>query len=358
MSFLFDASGEVRWLLVGAVLGAGLFFSAFFSGVETGFMSVSRVRLRRSGAGDTPAGRRVLELTRNLENPILTCLVGTNLFNVLFSAVLTLSLTAVLGEHGEMATVLVAATLVITFGEILPKVLYREFPEGLTLASVRALRVAMIVLWPVRVVLLRYTWLLRKLQRGGGDGAAAGLDRRSLAALLMTNNQPNAEDRRFADLMDRYLELEGITLGPIMRRLDQLVTVGPDATVRRCLDTAARHGFSRLPVACGDGLQLQAYVLVRDLLFLSEADLDQPVPRRLWRSFLLVDVRMSPYELFEELRSQNAQLAVVTDPRGNLLGMITLEDLIEKVIGSIHDEFDREPRTRRMTDERQQSHQA
>lgn len=358
MGFLFGAAGEVRWLAVLVVLGLSLVLSAFFSGTETGFMSVSRVRLRRSGAGDTPAGRRVLDLMRNLENPILTCLIGTNLFNVLVSAVLTLSLTALLGERGELAAVVVGATLVITLGEILPKVLYREYPEGLTLASVRGLRVAMLILWPVRMVLLHYTGLLKKMLPKGDDGSAAGLDRRNLAALLMTNNAPNVEDRRFADLVDRYLELEGITLGPIMRRLDQLVTVAPDATVRQCLDTAARHGFSRLPVTCGDGFQLQAYVLVRDLLFLAEADLDQPVPRRLWRSFLLVDVRMSPYELFEELRSQNAQIAVVTDPRGNLLGMITLEDLIEKVIGSIHDEFDRDHRTRRMTDERQQSVQA
>ena len=67
---------------------------------------------------------------------------------------------------------------------------------------------------------------------------------------------------------------------------------------------------------------------------------DGPVPMRLRRSFLLVDVRMSPYELFEELRSEGHQLAVVVDPGGNPLGMITLEDLIESVMGSISDEFD------------------
>ena len=161
----------------------------------------------------------------------------------------------------------------------------------------------------------------------------------SLSVLLVEDNMDLA-----ASLVD-YLELENITLGPIMRRLDKLVTVGPESTVRECLDTAARHGFSRLPITREDGRQLQAYLLVRDLLFLSMEEQDQLVPRKLWRSFLLVDVRMSPYELFEELRSQNAQLAVVTDPRGNLLGMITLEDLIETVIGSIHDEFDRDHRT-------------
>jgi putative hemolysin len=321
------------------VLVVGLLLSAFFSGSETGFMSVSRVRLRRSGQSESGQGRTLQELLRNIEDPILTCLIGTNLFNVMISAVLTVIMTSLLGDYGEWAAVAVGATLVITFGEIVPKVLYLEFPETLTGRSVRGIRFAMMVLWPVRMLLLFYTRFLRFLQ-GQGSSGQESLDRRSLAALLLTNSPLNPDDRRFAMLMDRYLELEGITLGPIMRRLDKLETVGPEATVGECLAVAARHGFSRLPLTREDGHQLQAYVLVRDLLFLPREQHDQLIPRNLWRSFLLVDVRMSPYELFEELRHRNAQLAVVTDPRGNLLGMITLEDLIETVIGSIHDEFD------------------
>ena len=65
------------------------------------------------------------------------------------------------------------------------------------------------------------------------------------------------------------------------------------------------------------------------------------MPRRLWRRFLLVDVRMSPFELFEEMRHNGKQMAVVVEPGGSPLGLVTLEDLIESVIGSVHDEFDR-----------------
>ena len=340
MTFLLGSEGQINWTVVTLISVFSLLLSAFFSGSETGFMSVSRVRLRRGGKGDTSGGRSLQKMLKGIEDPILTCLIGTNLFNVLISAVLTVALTYHLGEHGELAAVAVGATLIITFGEIIPKVLYREFPENMTLASVRGVRLAMGIFWPVRLLLLAYTQLLKFVLPEQDAGSATGLDRRNLAALLMTNNKPNQEDRRFADLMARFLELEGITLGPVMRRLDQLITVGTEATVRECLDTAAEHGFSRLPLIREDGRQLQGYLLVRDLLFLPRVDHDKQVPRKLWRPFLLVDVRMSPYELFEELRSQNAQLAVVADPRGNLLGMITLEDLIETVIGSIHDEFD------------------
>ncbi len=342
MSVLFGAEGGVRWPLVVLILLVGLALSAFFSGSETGFMSVSRVRLRRDAKSESGRGKILRAMLRNIEDPILTCLIGTNLFNTIISAVLTVAMAALFGARGDLAAVLVGATLVITFGEIVPKVLYREFPEGMTLASVAGVRLAMIILWPVRVLLLGYTRLWHALLPEDHEHASAGLERRNLAALLLTNSAPNRADRRFGELLSRYLHLERVTLGPIMRPLGQLVTVPPEATVAACLEEAARSGHSRLPLRSDGGETLLGYVLVRDLLFMSRDDHEHVLPRRLWRSLLQVDVRMSPYELFEELRYCNAQMAGVVDPRGNLLGLITLEDLIENVFGSIHDEFDRE----------------
>jgi CBS domain containing-hemolysin-like protein len=246
------------------------------------------------------------------------------------------------GSRGEWLSLGIVSTLVILFGEILPKVVYREFPERMTLASVPTIAVAMWILSPVRWLLRGYTAILRKFlppQEGGGSG----LNRRNLAALLLTNSMPNSSDRRFAEAMDRFLELEGHQLTHSMRPLDRLVTMGPDVTVAECLDMASRSGFSRLPITREDGRDLRGYVLVRDLLFLPRQDHDLILPRKFIRPFLLVDERMSPYELFEELRSQGRQLAVVVDGTGNPLGMITLEDLIETVIGSIQDEFDPPP---------------
>jgi len=324
-----------------AVTLVSLFMSGFFSGTETGFMSASRVRLQRAANPDTPGIRTLLRYLRNIEDPILTCLIGTNLFNVTFTAVVTAALTASHGQQGQWLSVVVSSVIIISLGEILPKVLYREFPERLTVASVPVVAVAMTVLTPVRWVLRRYTGLWRRMLPAD-DGPGRGLDRRSLAALLLTNSAPNQDDRRFSESLDRFLQLAGLPLTGIMRPLDQVVRVGPDTTVSECLQVAASSGFSRLPITREDGRQLQAYLLVRDLIFLPLEYHDRFVPRKLWRTFLLVDERMSPYELFEELRSQGRQVAVVVDAKGNPLGLVTLEDLIEKVMGSVRDEFDQE----------------
>ena len=331
----------IGWEITVAVSLVSLTLSAFFSGCETGYMSVSRVRLQRVAAADRPRVARLLSQLRDIKQPILTCLIGTNLFNVLFTAVVTVALTARFGERGQWMALVLVSTLVIIFGEILPKVLFREFPERLTLASVPGISVAMTLVAPVRWLLRGYTSLWSRLLPASGQ--EGGLDRRRLAALLLTNTVPQAESKRFATAMNRYLELAGHSIALSMKPIDSLVRVGPEATVGECLAIAADSGFSRLPVTREDGHQLQAYLLVRDLLFLSRDLHDQPVPRRLWRSFLQVDARMSPYEIFEELRGQGRQLAVVIDPAGNPRGLITLEDLIETVVGSIRDEFDAAP---------------
>ncbi len=329
------------WPALSVIVVVCLALSAFFSGTETGYMSVSRVRLRHSGLGSTERGQRLLEQLKHIEDPILTCLVGTNLFNVMVSAVATMALTERFGQDGQWLAVVIVSALVIVFGEILPKVIYREFPEVMTLASVPVIGVAMVLLTPVRGLLRAYTGIWHRLVPKGEGETGEELDRRNLAALLLTNSPPMQGDHRFATAVDRFMELASLTLGPIMRPLDQLVTVGPETTVGACLEVAAQSGFSRLPITRQDGGQLLGYVLIRDLLFLSREEHDRMVPRKLWRSYLLVDVRMSPYELFEELRHQGMQLAVVVDPGDSPLGIITLEDLIESVIGSVMDEFDR-----------------
>ncbi len=318
---------------------ACLVVAGFFSGAETGVMSLSRARVRRLHRSGRTARAGLLEkMLTGIEDTILSCLIGTNLFNVVFSALVTMAVTARLGPEREWFAVVLVSVLVILFSEILPKVMYREYPERLMLASALPLAVAKFLLWPVRKLLGLYSLLWRKLL--GADREAAGFDRRSLSALLLSYSVPGGHEERFARLVDRFLKLAGGDLAGIIRPLDRMVTVTPQTTVATCLELAADSGFSRLPVLGPGRTGPLGYVLVRDLLFLPRQVHALPVPRRLWRDILLVDARMSPYQLFEELRNQGEQLAMVADAAGRIQGMITLEDLIETVVGSISDEFD------------------
>jgi CBS domain containing-hemolysin-like protein len=329
-------NGTLGWDVTLVVFLVALCGTAFFSGCETGYMSVSRARLLRSGAMGGPRGRLVVRQIARIEDAILTCLIGTNLFNVLGTAVVTVALTTRFGARGEWMALVGISAVIIVFGEILPKVVYREHPERLMLWSAPLAAGAMAVIAPLRWLLHAYTSLLdRVLPRRGAQG---GFDRRSLAALLLSNTVPSGGDQRFAELVERFLRLAHRSLGELSISLQEVVAVPANATVAECLAVAARSGHSRLPVLDDD--EVTSYVLVRDLLLLPEEDRARRLPRRLRRPLPLVDDRLSPYEMFEEVRGQGRQIALVCDAHGNPQGLLTLEDLIEAVVGAIADEFD------------------
>jgi len=319
-------------------LAVALVGSAFFSGCETGMMSVSRVRLQRLAAA---GNRRVASLRRLRAHPddvILTCLVGNNLCNVLASAVTTALFTAWLGQSGQGLAVVVTSVVLVVCGEIVPKIVAREYPERVTLAMLPAFRLFRWAISPVRWPLGGYAHLLQKLQ-GSPRDTGPTLDLGTLASLFAAA-APTDRDRRFQQTMERFLALSNRRVVDLMQPLDVMVAVAEGVTLRAALATAAESGYSRLPVR-GTGGGFTGYLLVRDLLLAeSEAALDRPVASAVVRPLLFVDAAMSPYELFEELHARSAQIAGVVDRAGRPLGLVTLEDLIEKVTGAIADEFD------------------
>ncbi|HPF34133.1 MAG TPA: CNNM domain-containing protein [Candidatus Krumholzibacteria bacterium] len=323
--------------LIALAAGLCLLASAFFSGTETGLMSVSRIRLRSRPEAETAALRRLLV---RVEDPILTCLIGTNLTNVLGSALVTSALTLRYGPRGDVIAAVLMSTLIILFGEILPKLLYREYPERLTLASTSALRGAMVTLAPVRAVLLAYSRLLQAVLPGGGDGADRDANRDAVAALLRTQHGRTG-DRSYRELLARTLQLDDLNLGVIMTPAARMVSLSRGDSLTACRATAAVSGFSRLPVIDADPRRPVGWVLARDLLFLDEDAPWRGIPPRAIRTCPWVRRDLSPWDLFEEMRWQQQQIAMVADEDGNLVGLVTLEDLLEVLVGSIEDEFDR-----------------
>jgi len=335
------ADAFLSWDLVAVVVAVCLLASGFMSGTETGLMSVSRIRLRFLELRREHARARALaRLLDRVEDPILTCLIGTNLFNVLGSAVLTVAFTARYPERGEILAAAVGSVLVITLAEILPKVLYREYPERLTLVSLPVLRVAMVLLAPVRRILLAYSSLLQAVLPGRGAVERRALDRGAMTTLLAAHPVAG-QDRRFTDILDRCLVLADLNLTAIMTPWSRVETLPREASLETCRYAAARSGFSRLPLVARDGREVLGWVLARDLLFVDPAADWDGVPPEIVRTCPYVDRSISPWALFEEMRWQQQQMAVVTDRAGNPLGQVTLEDLLEVLVGSIEDEFDR-----------------
>jgi putative hemolysin len=254
--------------------------------------------------------------------------------------VVTVALTSRYGAHGELMAMVLMSLLIIVLGEILPKSFFREYPERLTWAAAPFLRATQLLLLPVLLLLRLYTRLWSRLLPAH-EAESGALDRQTLATLFLAHTPPGGQDARFRAILDRYLHLSELDLRALMHPLATVRAVRMQATVAACMQESETSGFSRLPVLDAGG-RLQGWLLARDLLFLPDGvGRDDPLPPSLVRTPLLVDAGMSPFELFEELHAQGYEMAFVTDEGGEVLGMATREDLVEAIVGSIRDEFDR-----------------
>jgi magnesium and cobalt transporter len=160
-----------------------------------------------------------------------------------------------------------------------------------------------------------------------------------MIALLLSHDLPAGQDRRFAEELDRFLALGQVRLQQIMIPRAAVVTLPASATVAECALVARRSGHSRLPVVEADG-RVIGWILARDLLFTHVLP-TAALPPGLLRSNLLADADLTPYELLEEMQWRRQQMAIVVDRGGEPLGLVTLENLVEAVVGRIEDEFDR-----------------
>ncbi len=335
------SGAPLSWAVVALTAVVCLAGAAFFAGSETGVMSVSRIRLRAQARSRPGARtRRLGRLLADVEDPILTFLIGTNLMNVLLTAVASAACDARWGERGAWAAGAIVAILVISLGEIVPKGIFREHPERAMLAVLPLVRATMLLFAPVRWLLRGYSRLWQRLLPGGTATGATALSREAVTTLLLAHPQPDVADRRFAEALERFLALGRMSLRDIMLPLEQAVALEPGATLADARRAAARSGFSRLPVLDGEG-GLSGWILVRDLLLVEPgAEAEGPIPPALLRSCLLADAEMTPYELFAEMHWQRQQMGIVVDGRGRPLGLLTLENLVEAIVGRIEDEFD------------------
>jgi magnesium and cobalt transporter len=229
------------------------------------------------------------------------------------------------------------AIVIIIFGEIIPKVLYREFPESLTTQSVPTLRLLMILMVPLRWIMMQYSRWLDFVLPGESTGYGDDISREKMGHILSAY-QPDNMDQQFKVIANRCLALSSTTIEPLTKQIDKAVCLKEDMTMKQCRAIAVLSGYSRLPVL-NNAKRLTGWVLSRDLLF-QDKQAEDKLPDDIIRKAVLVQRVMSPWDLFEELRWHKQQIAFVVNIHGDPTGLVTLEDLLEVVVGSIEDEFD------------------
>ena len=311
-------------------------FSAFFSASETAFSSLNQIRLKsRAEDGDSSAAR-VLAMAEQYDKLLSTILIGNNIVNIAAASIGTILFTQMLGaERGATVSTIVLTIIVLIFGEVTPKSLAKEMPEKVATAVSPFLVLLMALMTPL-------TWLFTQWKKLLGHFVHSGEADTITEGELMTmvseaENDGELTDRE-SELIRSAIEFDDVEVEEILTPRVDGVAVEDDIPLEELAQTFAESGYSRLPVYHGTIDNIIGVVHEKDFYIarLKKATkIDDLVVPTLYTTG---STQIS--QLLRTLREQHHHLAVVVDEYGGTEGIITLEDILEELVGEIWDEHD------------------
>ena len=311
-------------------------FSAFFSASETAFSSLNQIRLKsRADDGDRTAAR-VLAMSEQYDKLLSTILIGNNIVNIAAASIGTIIFTKMLGaERGATVSTMVLTIVVLIFGEVTPKSLAKEMPETVATAVAPVLSLLMLVLTPL-------TWLFSQWKRLLNHFVHSSESDTITEGELMTmvseaENDGELTDRE-SELIRSAIEFDDVEVEEILTPRVDVVAVEDDISLEELAQTFAESGYSRLPVYHGTIDNIIGVVHEKDFYIarLKKATkIDDLVAPTLYTTG---STQIS--QLLRTLREQHHHMAVVVDEYGGTEGIITLEDILEELVGEIWDEHD------------------
>ena len=311
-------------------------FSAFFSASETAFSSLNQIRLKsRAEDGDSSAAR-VLNMAEQYDKLLSTILIGNNIVNIAAASIGTILFTRMLGaERGATVSTIVLTIIVLIFGEVTPKSLAKEMPEKVATAVSPFLVLLMALMTPL-------TWLFTQWKKLLGhfvhSGEADTITEGELITMVSEAENDGELTDRESELIRSAIEFDDVEVEEILTPRVDVVAVEDDIPLEELAQTFAESGYSRLPVYHGTIDNIIGVVHEKDFYIarLKKATkIDDLVVPTLYTTG---STQIS--QLLRTLREQHHHLAVVVDEYGGTEGIITLEDILEELVGEIWDEHD------------------
>jgi len=344
---LLDAS---FWITAGAIL-ALLVLSAFFSGSETALTAASRGKLRAQADRGATGAARALNLTEDSERLIGSILLGNNLVNILAAALATSLFTRAFGESGVALATLVMTLLVLVFAEVLPKTYAITRPESAAATVSRAIRLVILVFYPVVAmvqVLVRAILGIFGVQTDPDSAVLSA--REEIAGAITLGHSEGAVEKESRDRLLGALDLGDRTVEEIMLHRSNIEMINADDAGEAILSQLLHSPYTRLPVYRGEPENIIGLVHAKDVLRAMDRLVRGPDASDAGLAgFSVTDVAMTPYfvpettTLDDQMRQflrRHTHFALVVDEYGALQGLITLEDILEEIVGEITDEFD------------------
>jgi putative hemolysin len=334
--------GDTGTLMILALIGL-LVLSAFFSSSETAFVSLQQIRIRHLEHIGARGIHRVRRLFDRSEETLVTILIGNNLVNTGSAALATVIASQFLGAQAGalVATVLITLALLI-FGEITPKTIAIRHGERMAQLYAPLLELFNLLFKPVAIVM---TWIASAVASlAGASSRDRALSQDEIRTVIMMGEEAGVLRQAETEILRNVLKLEQTEVSEVMMPRISVTGVQADESISEIAQTIAVKGYTQMPVYEDDLDNIIGVVHAKDILLRAHSGDTAMRARDAMRSALFVPETKTIVSMLNEMRERRTQMAIIVDEYGGTAGIVTLEDLIEEVVGEITSEYGTERR--------------
>lgn len=312
--------------------------SSFFSASETALTSLSKIRIRQMLEEGVRGADVISRLVENPGKMLSAILVGNNVVNIGASALATSIAISQFGESGVGIATGIMTIIVLIFGEITPKTLASRDPEKVSIMVSKFIYFITIILSPVVIVFTQITSGILRIFGGKIDTEKPFITEEELKTMLDVSHEEGVLEVEERKMIDNVFEFGDSQVKDVMVPRTDMVAIDIDSTYDEIMKTFKVEQFSRIPVYQDSVDNIIGIIHIKNLVFVDDS-----------KNFNIYDIIREPYftyeykkttELFEEMRKDRVALTIVLDEYGGTAGLVSMEDLVEEIVGEIEDEYD------------------
>ncbi len=320
------------------ILVALLILSAFFSATETAFTSLNRTRLKLLADDGKKSAKKALKHADNYDRLLYTILIGNNIVNLTLATISTLLFSSIITNSESLSATLstiISTIAVLIFGEITPKTLAKEFPEKVAMFVAPIMDFFTIILYPLNLVFTGWKLLLKKIFKFKSEDV---ITEQELLTYVEEANEDGTLDNNETELISSAIEFNDAEVGDILVPRVNVIAVEENTPMKDIRLVFSEHGFSRLPVYRGSIDTIIGMIHEKD--FYAAYTSGATNIKGIVTSMALATEHMKISALLRSMQKQKVHMATVVDEYGGTLGIVTLEDILEELVGEIWDEHD------------------
>ncbi len=320
------------------VIIIGIILSAFFSSSETALTSVNVFKIRQMEKNGVEKAPLVKKLVDNIGSVLTTILIGNNIVNIVTTTVATIFFTEVMGPKGAVISPIILTIVVLIFGEVTPKNIATAHSEKLALKVAIPIRFLDIFLKPINFILGKITGAITKIFVGEEENSNL-VTEEDLKTIVDVSEEQGVLNNEESEMINNVFEFGNSYVADIMTARTNMEAISIESTPEELNDMLKETNHSRIPVYGKNIDNIVGILHMKDIVS-TIADGNDLILEELIRPAFYVYDNMHIFDLFTNMRAENVSLAIVIDEYGGTSGLVTIEDIVEELVGEIDDEYD------------------